>query len=177
MDVRRVVTGHDPAGRAVFVSDEPVAALELSLFPEWAFHTIWGADTTPAFPDDGTLGPMAAYFPPAGGFRILLSTIPPADAPPPPEDLDLSAATAEAEAALPGLLATMEPDHPGMHTSATLDVELILQGEAILELDDGAERHLREGDMVVQNGTRHRWSNPGAVPTVMLVVMIGALRR
>ena len=45
-EVRRVVTGHDPEGRSVFVADEPVAPLELELFPGWAFHPLWGGDAT-----------------------------------------------------------------------------------------------------------------------------------
>jgi quercetin dioxygenase-like cupin family protein len=63
-----------------------------------------------------------------------------------------------------------------MHTTETIDFEVILHGEVILELDDGAERLLRAGDTVVQNGTRHRWRNPGAEPALMAVVMVGARR-
>ncbi len=33
MDVRRVVTGHDAEGAAVFVTDEDVAPITLSLLP------------------------------------------------------------------------------------------------------------------------------------------------
>ena len=60
-----------------------------------------------------------------------------------------------------------------MHTTATIDFEVILRGEVILELDDGAQRRLRAGDTVVQNGTRHRWRNPGSEPAVMAVFMVG----
>jgi quercetin dioxygenase-like cupin family protein len=70
----------------------------------------------------------------------------------------------------------MEPDDPGMHTTDTIDLEVILRGEVILELDDGAERLLRAGDTVVQNGTRHRWRNPGPEPALMAVLMLGARR-
>jgi hypothetical protein len=57
MKVRRVVTGHDGNGRAVFASDEEVDPLTLALLPGAEFHRLWGADQAPAFPDDG--GPMA----------------------------------------------------------------------------------------------------------------------
>lgn len=33
-----------------------------------------------------------------------------------------------------------------------------------LEFDDDATVSLSPGDTYVQNGTRHRWSNPGTVP-------------
>ena len=46
----------------------------------------------------------------------------------------------------------MEPDNPGMHTTDTIDFEVVLSGEVVLELDDGAETVLRPGDTVVQNG-------------------------
>jgi hypothetical protein len=50
MDVRRVVTGHDEAGRAVFVSDEQVAPIVPSLLPGNEFHRLWGGDEAPHFP-------------------------------------------------------------------------------------------------------------------------------
>ena len=175
MDVRRVVTGHDRQGRSVFVADERVAPLELELFPGWAFHALWGGDAIPAFPDDGSQPQMHLYFPAPEGFRFSLSTIPPQDTPP-PQDIDLAAAEADVERGLPGLLAHMEPDDPGMHTTNTIDMEVILSGEVVLELDDGQERRLRPGDAVVQNGTRHRWRNPGREPCVMAIFMVGARR-
>jgi quercetin dioxygenase-like cupin family protein len=63
-----------------------------------------------------------------------------------------------------------------MHTTDTIDFEVVLSGEVILELDDGVEKLLRPGDTVVQNGTRHRWSNRGTEPAVMAVFTIGAHR-
>ena len=68
----------------------------------------------------------------------------------------------------------MEPDAPGMHTTDTVDFELILEGEVWLELDDGVEVHLEPGDTVVQNGTRHAWRNHGDKVCRLLVVLVGA---
>jgi quercetin dioxygenase-like cupin family protein len=70
----------------------------------------------------------------------------------------------------------MERDAPGMHTTDTVDFEVVLSGEVVLELDDGAEVTLRAGDTVVQNGTRHAWRNRGDVPAVIAVGIIGAVR-
>jgi mannose-6-phosphate isomerase-like protein (cupin superfamily) len=175
MNVRRVVTGHDQRGRSVFAADDHVPALELELFAGWAFHALWGADEIPTFPDDGSAPPAVSYFPAPPGFRFSFSTIPP-ETTPPPEVIDVTAAAAEVERAMPGLLGHMEPDEPGMHTTDTVDMEVILSGEVILELDDGEQRLLRAGDTVVQNGTRHRWRNPGEEPCVMAVFMVGARR-
>lgn len=174
MDVRRVVTGHDGEGRAVFASDEQVAPVTSPLLPGSEFHRLWGGDEAPRFPDDGSMPEHAAYFPPVGGFRFGFFTIPPAGADGPPADLDVAQALADLDRTLPGLMAHMEPQDPGMHTTATVDFEVVLEGEVTLELDDGASVTLRAGDTVVQNGTRHRWSNRGDVPARLAVFICGA---
>jgi mannose-6-phosphate isomerase-like protein (cupin superfamily) len=175
MRVRRVVTGHDDAGKAVFASDELVDPVTVALIPGGEFHLLWGADRPPTFPGDGAPTPQPTYFPPVGGYRFGLFTVPPASNSAPGE-LDLEAALAEVEGKLPGLVAHMEADNPGMHTTDTIDFEVVLSGEVILELDDGAEKLLRPGDAVVQNGTRHRWSNRGSVPAVVALFLAGAHR-
>ena len=175
MTVRRVVTGHDDAGKAVFASDGLVEPVTVALIPGGAFHLLWGADQPPTFPDDGVPTPQPTYFPPVGGYRFGLFTVPPATASVPVE-LDIESALAEVEEKLPGLVGHMEADNPGMHTTDTIDFEVVLSGQVILELDNGAEKVLRPGDTVVQNGTRHRWSNHGSVPAVVAVLLIGAHR-
>ena len=173
-NVRRVVTGHDADGKAVFVSDGPVEPVMTALSASSAFHQIWNGDRAPRFPDDGARPAPTTYFPPVGGFRFGMFTLPPADEPPPGPDVDLADAVAQLREGLPGLLDHMEPDAPGMHTTATIDFEVVLSGEVVLELDDGATVHLHPGDTVVQNGTRHQWHNPGAVPATLAVFIVGA---
>jgi mannose-6-phosphate isomerase-like protein (cupin superfamily) len=174
MDVRRVVTGHDDQGRAVFASDERVAPVTSPLLPGSEFHRLWGGDEVPRFPDDGSMPMHHSYFPPVNGFRFGFFTIPPAGSGGPPAEVDLAAAMAELESSLPGLMGHMEPDDPGMHTTATIDFEVVLEGEVTLELDDGATVTLRPGDTVVQNGTRHRWSNHGEATARLAVFICGA---
>ena len=174
MDVRRLVTGHDSSGKAVFVSDDTIAPVRPSLTPGSEFHRLWGGDEAPRFPDDGSMPAHTTYFPPVGGFRFGMFTLPPAGAVSFPDDFDPQAAFAEIEELLPGLAGHMEADDPGMHTTATIDFEVVLAGEVTLELDDGAAVRLSPGDTVVQNGTRHRWSNPGDVPAVLAVFLLGA---
>ncbi len=173
MDVRRVVTGHRD-GKAVFVSDEQVPPLTMALLPGSEFHRLWGADEPPRFPDDGTMPPHHAYFPPVGGFRFGLFTVPPEGSASLPADVDVAAGLAEMEEKLPGLAAHTEPDNPGMHTTATVDFEVVLSGQITLELDDGETRTMGPGDTIVQNGTRHRWTNHGTEPAVLAVFIVGA---
>jgi mannose-6-phosphate isomerase-like protein (cupin superfamily) len=174
--VRRVVTGHDNAGRAVFASDEEVEPVTTALMPGTEFHRLWGGDEAPTYPGDGSVPAHTAYFPPVGGYRFGFFTLPPSGTRG-PDDVDVAAELQTLGERLPGLLDHMEPDDPGMHTTDTTDFEVVLSGEATLELDDGAERTMRAGDTVVQNGTRHRWHNRGSEPVVIAVFMVGAHRR
>lgn len=173
MKMRNVVTGHDAQGRAVVAEDREVDATEVALMPGVGFHMLWSTAGIPAFPDDGGERPSPTYFPPAGGTRFLVFTIPATRSPPPP-GTDLAQARAEAEAVLPGLLATMEPDNPGMHRSDTMDFIYVLEGEIVLELDAGREVTLRAGQTAVQNGTRHAWRNRSGRACRLLVCMVGA---
>jgi len=173
---RRVVTGQNADGKSVFVSDEEVEPTTLALLPGYEFHRMWAADEAPTLPTNGQPASAPAYFPPASGYRFGFFTVPPAGVDL-PADLDLQAALEEMETKLPGMAAHMEPDEPGMHTTDTIDFEVVLSGEVICELDDGAEVTLQKGDTFVQNGTRHRWRNPGSEPAVMFVALLGAERR
>jgi len=174
MDVRRVVTGHDTDGKAIFASDDIVKPVTLALMPGSEFHQVWGSDTKRHFPDDGSRPVAPRYFPSADGFRFGFFTIPPEGGGGVPADIDLGAAIAEFQELLPGLADYVEPDDPGMHTTATIDYGVVISGQATLELDNGATTVLNPGDTYVQNGTRHRWSNTGAVPAVLAIALIGA---
>ncbi|MBA3033735.1 MAG: cupin domain-containing protein [Gammaproteobacteria bacterium] len=176
MKVRRVTTGHDAQGKAIFVSDEAVNGETLDHLPGAEYHKLWGADRPPAFPDDGVQPQYQGYFPPLGGYRFRMFTV----APQPTasqKPIDRPALLAEMEEKFPGLGAHMEPGNPGMHTTDSIDFEYIVSGEVWLELDDGAAVHLRAGDTVVQNGTRHAWRNRGTEPCRVVVFMLGVPRQ
>jgi mannose-6-phosphate isomerase-like protein (cupin superfamily) len=173
MGIRRVVTGHDDEGKAVFASDEVVEPITSAIVPGYEFFRLWGSDETCRFPDDGSKPEAMQYFPPVGGFRFGLFTVPP-ESEAQLGDIDFEAALAEMEEKLPGMAGHMEPDDPGMHTTATVDYEYVVSGRALLELDDGATVEVGPGDTIIQNGTRHRWQNPFEVPCRMVVVLVGA---
>jgi mannose-6-phosphate isomerase-like protein (cupin superfamily) len=177
MGIRRVVTGHSPDGKAVFASDDVVQPITSPLRPGLELYRLWGGDEAPRFPDDGSMPAHHDYFPAVGGFRFGFFTVPPGStASPDLAGVDIEEATAAFESAVPGLAAHMEPDNPGMHTTATVDYEYIVSGRCVLELDDGATVELGPGDTVVQNGTRHAWRNPYAEPCRLVVVLVGAHR-
>jgi hypothetical protein len=174
MDVRRIVTGIGVDG-AVVVTDDLVAPITVALMPGSEFHAVWGADGPQQLPSNGGRPVSFGWFPPATGCRFGLVTIGP-DSAGLPAGFDLGAAIDEVAAKLPGMVEVLEPDHPGMHTTDTVDYTVILSGEIWLELDHRRETHLTAGDTVIQNGTRHAWRNKSDQPCTMAVALIGADR-
>jgi quercetin dioxygenase-like cupin family protein len=61
-----------------------------------------------------------------------------------------------------------------MHTTQTVDFDVVLSGEVWLELDENKEVLLKAGDCVVQNGTRHAWHNRSSNKCVLAVTLLGA---
>jgi hypothetical protein len=168
MQIRRVVTGQAADGTSVFVSDDVLG--------EHQFGQVWGSDDLVALPTDGTEPKWSGFFPPATGFRFLVWTLPP-EPRGGPANLLTPDVIARMNERLPGLLDAMEPDNPGMHTTDTVDFDIVLAGEVYLELDDGAEVKLTTGDCVIQNGTRHAWHNRSDEPATMASALVGAPRR
>lgn len=176
MSIRCVVTGQNASGKSVIMRDSPVQPVTLALLPGYEFHRLWGSDSTPELPSDGTPPPHPRYFPPKNGFRFAFFTIPP-DTTTNITQIDIARALEEIQQKLPGMIEVLEPDHPGMHTTDTVDFDVILSGEVVLELDDGAEVLLKAGDCVIQNGTRHAWHNRSTQNCVIAVALVGAVRR
>ena len=77
MDIFCVVTGQNESGKSVIVRNTAVKPVSLALLPGYEFHRIWGSDSAPELPTDGTPPPQPHYFPPKGGFRFAFFTIPP----------------------------------------------------------------------------------------------------
>ncbi len=176
MDIRCVVTGQDANGKSVIVRDTPVQPVTLAVLPGYEFHRLWGSDPAPGLPSDGTPPPQLRYFPPKGGFRFAFFTLPP-DTRTGIDQLATPSGVEEIQQKLPGIIEVLELNHPGMHTTDTVDFDVVVFGEAVLELDDGAEVVLRAGDCVIQNGTRHAWHNRSQENCVIAVTLVGAERR
>ena len=175
MNIRCVVTGRTPSGTSVIATDSHVHPVTVGSLPGFEFHRIWGADSAPQLPSDGTPLAQPRYFPPSGGFRFLFFTVPP-NTDKLSEYADLAAGLRELQEKLPGLAEVVEPMNPAMHTTDTVDFDVILSGEVYLELDDGAEVLLKAGDCVIQNGTRHAWHNRSSQNCVVAVAIVGAKR-
>jgi quercetin dioxygenase-like cupin family protein len=60
------------------------------------------------------------------------------------------------------------------HRTVSLDYGIVLEGEVVLELDDGEETVIRKGDVVVQRGTIHAWINRSEDWARMAFVLLDA---
>ena len=160
MQVRQVVTGHDAKGRAVFVRDEQVDGMPIPGLGELAF--LWNADEPATYPNAGNNPGAPGIFPPVGGIRFIMATYLPGGvvAPEPTPEMHIE-----------------DGDEPGFHRTDTTDFGVLLSGNIVAELDDGAEVLLSPGDVLVQNGTRHRWRVVGDAPATLVAFIIGARRR
>jgi mannose-6-phosphate isomerase-like protein (cupin superfamily) len=168
---KRVITGHDHDGRAVVVeSAAPPHVFASQTVPGTVFHEIWRTDATPVPIDNGTdptSGPLRLPPPPLGSaVRIV-------DIPPDGDPAALSAEHMAAHFAEMGgaQLGSGGSRHPLMHRTQTLDYGVVLAGEVWMVLDND-EIRLSAGDVVVQRGTNHAWSNRSGEMARMLFVLL-----
>lgn len=172
--IRRIVTGHDAQGRAIIVSDEAAPRhITFETLTGLEFIELWGTSNIPQIPvapGDPTKV-ITSFVPTPSGSRFRIVRFPSNQE---IASIDPVAFHAEFQHKIPGLSDAHELDQPGMHTTTTIDYGIVLSGEIDLELDDQAEIHLKAGDCIVQNGTRHAWRNRGAEACTIAFIMIGA---
>lgn len=181
---RRALTGRDAAGKSVFKSfDVTPNVVEITSNPGLTFYELYSTEGAPSLTgqEPDPMLQKTKAFPPAGGSNFRLISYPPKRPPDwrPPPGVTFETAMQELGDKVPGMADYFEMSPPaarGMHTTDTVDYGVVVRGEMTLELDDGQIIHLRQGDCIVQNGTRHRWRNPGAEPCLMAFVSIGGKR-
>ena len=160
---RRIVTGHNAEGLAIIQEDGPPARVaQIGGATGPMFYEIWNTRATPA-PIDRASGEPAEegiiLAPPQNGTRIRVLDIPPDDE----SFKDLTPEQARAHFAEIG--APEASSHSGtgtrhahMHRTRSIDYGIVLEGEIVLIMDEG-ETTARAGDIIVQRGTNHGWSN------------------
>jgi uncharacterized cupin superfamily protein len=160
---RRIVTGHNAQGMAIIQEDGPPPRVR-RIGGEHGpmFYEVWNTRETPARIDKASGEPPEdgiVLAPPRNGTRIRVLDIPPEDA----SFQNISVEEARAHFAEIG--AAEASSHQGkgsrhafMHRTETIDYGIVLEGEITLIVDEG-EAVARAGDIVVQRGTNHGWSN------------------
>ena len=142
--------------------------------PGHVSNDIWKTGPLPyplhAVHEDPTLGPRQIH-PPKGGTIIRIAEI----APESDEIRNMTPEKAREVFKAMGneAASTMGRGgrHPMMHRTETVDYAVVLEGEIHLLLDD-SEVKLSAGDVVIQRGTNHAWSNRSGKPVRMLYVLI-----
>jgi hypothetical protein len=169
--VRRVVTENDENGKSFFVSDgSPTSIREVPERPGYRVNNIWRTSPSPALiraEDD--IHTHQGIMPPKNGtvLRII-------DYPPDPQD------PIELKKQLDAMFAHLyqdaghdlkEGEHPGMHITETVDYAIVLFGQmtAILEKE---ETILNAGDVLIQRGTNHAWTNRSGQPARIAFILI-----
>ena len=171
---RRIVTGHDNNGVATVIRDDiATCILQRPNRPGVTLTNLWQHDKTPAameLHDDPVDGPLILHPPKNGAvFRIVQFD---------PEDPDvlanLDGRTAFAEMGAASNIVE-GARHPFMHRTDSLDYSIVLSGEIYMMMDED-EFKLTAGDVVIQQGTNHAWSNRGTEPCLIMFVLNDAVR-
>lgn len=160
--MRRIVTGHDDQGRAIILSDAPPERVQKLGEVGPVFYEIWNTRATPAPIDRRSGEPPESQLtlaPPRNGTRIRILDIPPED----DALLKLDREAAREHFAQIGAVEASTHSgagapHPFMHRTETVDYGIVIEGELTLIVDEG-ETVIHAGDVVVQRGTNHAWSN------------------
>lgn len=149
---RRIVTGIRN-GKSIIEKDAIVSNVS-EHFPGLIISDIWSTDTMPVnLEEEKVIENTAFPNTPKNGSYFRYVQIPP--------DKDL------------GIVAPEGQPHPLMHQTDTLDYIVILSGEIWLIVDEG-ETLLQAGDIVVQRGTNHAWSNRSDLPCIQLAILLDA---
>jgi len=156
---RCVITGH-ASGKSTIIQDGPANNVVEHL-PELLISDIWVTDTMPVDLEKevntkNTLFPQV----PLNGSYFRYVHIPP--------DTELKKywpATSN-----------VNSRHPLMHKTETVDYIIILSGELYLILEE-SETLLKPGNIVIQRGTNHAWSNRSNKPCIQLAILLDAQSR
>jgi quercetin dioxygenase-like cupin family protein len=173
--IRRVITGHDEHGKAIVLEDGLAPAVRTN--PHRPGHVsvdLWKTRASPVVlsraEPDPTAGPKQLHPLPRGTVFRISEIAPETEA---IRNMDAAQARAVFQAMGNENASTFGQNkrHPFMHRTETLDYAVVLEGEIVMLLDD-QEVHLKAGDVVIQRGTNHAWSNRSDRPCRMLYVLI-----
>lgn len=172
---RRVVTGHDKDGKAVVISDAPAPFVHVNrIDPDWYSTDFFRTGEMPARIQaqtaETTDGPRRQA-PTKNGTVLRINHFPPeseAVRQMKPEDSRRAfAALGNEKASTYG----RGGHHPLMHRTETIDYVIVMEGEITMVMDT-EDVVLRAGDVLIQCGTNHAWSNRSDKPAVVAFVLI-----
>ena len=139
MKVRRIVTGHNDAGKAVIKTDEQIAAVP-RIGAGISGAEIWSTDQMPI---DNSAAADAAQ---RAGFVKHTNYVG-----------DGAGTTFRISEFAPGCARFT-------HRTETMDYAILLSGEIDCELENDEVVRLKSGDVLIQRGTIHTWVNKARCP-------------
>jgi hypothetical protein len=154
--IRRIITWHDALGRSIILADGPAPTVMTSATSS-TLTDLWETTQTPASnpsSEDASLRPVR-LMPPKDGSIFRIVEFPP--------DSERNFGNREAAFTAMGAADALDrgaPRHSGFHKANTVDFLVVLGGEIWAMMDVG-EALLKAGDVLVQRGTNHSWSNRG----------------
>ena len=170
--VRRIVTGHNAQGRSFFEQDGASPAQRTDAErPGYRVTNLWRTLPSGTAHTADSIVEHQGVLPPAGGTVVRII-----DWPTEPQD------PVELRRLMDKIFASMFPDahrdikpgeHPGMHTTDTVDYAIVLEGEIVAIMEEG-ETVMRQGDVLIQRGTAHAWANRSGKPVKVAFILIDA---
>ena len=172
--IRRVVTGHNREGKSCFIADGAAPHVYQRSPGSSIVTELWETRSSPASnlgDDDPTLRNFRLPPPKNGSvFRIIHY---------PPDSERLGALKAEHASGhddgtgRAGALDRSNARHPGFHKTSSVDYAIVLSGEIYALMEEG-EILLKQGDVLIQRGTNHAWSNRTNEPAILAFVLVDA---
>lgn len=151
---RRIVTGIDERGKSVIVSDGEASSIQtVAKTATFVVTNLWrqaGVPVNNDGPVDDGVGGIVSLKPPLDGsvFRMV-------EFPPDSHWRDREDGPADQ-----------------VHATPSLDYVILLSGEIWASLDE-EETLMRPGEVLIQRGTRHAWSNRSDRQAVVAFILIG----
>ena len=157
--IRRIVTGIGPDGRSRIIEDGPPPVIsKTAARPGMCNANMWTTSATPVPVDEPDhIADYTGLYPPKNGTVIRVMDIP-------PEAWEPETSRASPVAPTESFFADRDrrkgdtSRHPRMHITDTVDYAIILFGEMYAVMEEG-EALMKAGDVLVQRGTNHAWSN------------------
>ncbi|MFM9967659.1 MAG: cupin domain-containing protein [Burkholderiales bacterium] len=178
--IRRIVTGFNAEGKSIFTADEVAPLKENPARPGHRSWPVWATSQLPVSVNEPDHGPEAhGIMPPKGGSFLKIVDI----APEPSDSAERTSTIERIREVMkkgghnpePGVRRNFEARHPGMHETDTIDYAIVLKGEVYAMMDEG-EKLMKEGDVLIQRGTNHAWSNRSGAMCRIAFVLVEATR-
>lgn len=170
--VRVVVTGNDDDGKAHVTSDEAAREVFHREHRPVALTDLWQIPSVPTPIDSDGREALTLPFtlaPDRGGVKLRIVQFDP--------ELPGTVERADGQDVFTEMGAGDEhienARHPFMHRTQTVDFGIVLQGSITMLLDH-EDVLVSAGDVVIQRGTNHAWSNRGTEPCLIAFVLIDA---